>query len=205
MGRSRPRQTRAHTGHRRHDVRAQGQRYFVYSPYVGSRQRARDRAHESNPWTLSWPGDVIARPDQPWERQGGRQILEGPEFLAGPEGRSVRHLFRQRLLVRRLRARAAERARGQRSAGRRCVDEVAAARVRQVAGERRLRTRPQRILHVAGRTRALDRLPRQSGPRHEVHSKRSPRIQRFHWTDDGKPRLDPPIGPGVSLSAPAAE
>lgn len=29
---------------------------------------------------------MIARPDQTWERQGGRQILEGPGFLQGPRG-----------------------------------------------------------------------------------------------------------------------
>ena len=40
----------------------------------------------ANPWTLAAPEVVVARPDLAWERQGGRQILEGPAFLAGPRG-----------------------------------------------------------------------------------------------------------------------
>lgn len=60
-------------------------RYFVYSPYVGSESDLAIVAM-SNPWTLKGPETIIARPDQEWERQGGRQILEGPEYLPGPKG-----------------------------------------------------------------------------------------------------------------------
>jgi GH43 family beta-xylosidase len=35
---------------------------------------------------LGSPEVIIARPDKPFEKQGGRQILEGPEFLQGPKG-----------------------------------------------------------------------------------------------------------------------
>ncbi|WP_293881050.1 glycoside hydrolase family 43 protein [Sphingomonas sp.] len=61
-----------------------GKRYFVYSPYVGP---ASDLAivAMANPWTLVGKETIIARPDLEWERRGGRQILEGPEFLAGPK------------------------------------------------------------------------------------------------------------------------
>jgi GH43 family beta-xylosidase len=62
-----------------------GRRYFVYSPYVGADSDLAI-APMVNPWTLGQPEMIIARPDQPWERQGGRQILEGPEFLQGPRG-----------------------------------------------------------------------------------------------------------------------
>lgn len=60
-------------------------RYFVYSPYVGPDS---DLAivEMANPWTLTGKETIIARPDLDWERRGGRQILEGPEFLAGPKG-----------------------------------------------------------------------------------------------------------------------
>ncbi len=62
-----------------------GKRYFVYSAYDGP-DSVLAIAPMTNPWTLG-PGEtVIARPDLPFERQGGRQILEGPEFLAGPKG-----------------------------------------------------------------------------------------------------------------------
>ncbi|RJF91512.1 family 43 glycosylhydrolase [Sphingomonas cavernae] len=62
-----------------------GQRYFVYSPYVGP-DSVLSIARMSNPWTLAGNETIIARPDLQWERQGGRQILEGPEFLPGPKG-----------------------------------------------------------------------------------------------------------------------
>lgn len=62
-----------------------GKRYFVYSPYVAS-DTALAIAQMENPWSLTGRESVIAHPDQPWERQGGRQITEGPEFLRGPKG-----------------------------------------------------------------------------------------------------------------------
>ncbi|WP_184084179.1 glycoside hydrolase family 43 protein [Sphingomonas xinjiangensis] len=75
----------AHTGIDGTTFTDRGKRYFVYSPYVGSDSPLAIVAM-SNPWTLQGPETIIARPDQPWERQGGRQILEGPEFLQGPKG-----------------------------------------------------------------------------------------------------------------------
>ncbi|ATY30619.1 glycoside hydrolase family 43 protein [Sphingomonas psychrotolerans] len=62
-----------------------GKRYFVYSPYIGADSNLAI-VEMANPWTLKGPESIIAQPDQPWERQGGRQILEGPEFLRGPKG-----------------------------------------------------------------------------------------------------------------------
>jgi GH43 family beta-xylosidase len=62
-----------------------GRRYFAYSPYVGP-DSVLAIAPMANPWTLGGPEVIIARPDRTWERQGGRQILEGPEFLEGPHG-----------------------------------------------------------------------------------------------------------------------
>jgi GH43 family beta-xylosidase len=62
-----------------------GTRYFVYSPYVGSESDLAIVAMR-NPWTVTGPETILARPDRNWERQGGRQILEGPAFLRGPSG-----------------------------------------------------------------------------------------------------------------------
>jgi GH43 family beta-xylosidase len=75
----------AHTGIDGTTFEYGGQRYFVYSPYVGP-DSVLNIAHMSNPWTLDSAETTLARPDLPWERQGGRQILEGPEFLKGPDG-----------------------------------------------------------------------------------------------------------------------
>lgn len=62
-----------------------GRRYFVYSPYVGP-DSVLAIARMSDPVTLTGSEVILARPDLSWERQGGRQILEGPEFLTGPKG-----------------------------------------------------------------------------------------------------------------------
>lgn len=62
-----------------------GRRWFVYSPYVGADSMLAI-VPMANPWTLAGAEAVIARPDNAWERQGGRQILEGPQFLRGPRG-----------------------------------------------------------------------------------------------------------------------
>lgn len=62
-----------------------GKRYFAYSPYVGPDSDLAI-AEMSGPATLTGPETIIATPDREWERQGGRQILEGPAFLKGPKG-----------------------------------------------------------------------------------------------------------------------
>lgn len=63
-----------------------GRRYFVYSAYVDDHSDL-VIAPMSNPWTLSGPQVDIAHPTFAWEMQGGRKILEAPEFLEGPDGK----------------------------------------------------------------------------------------------------------------------
>ncbi|WP_239019584.1 family 43 glycosylhydrolase [Sphingomonas suaedae] len=63
-----------------------GTLYFAYSPYIGSVSGIA-LARMTNPWTLTGEETVIARPDKRWEDRGGRRILEGPQFLKGPDGR----------------------------------------------------------------------------------------------------------------------
>ncbi|UOQ68914.1 glycoside hydrolase family 43 protein [Hymenobacter volaticus] len=63
-----------------------GQRYFLYSAYVGP-QSVLAIAPMQTPWALSAGQEVvIAQPTLAWEKGGGRQILEGPEFLRGQQG-----------------------------------------------------------------------------------------------------------------------
>jgi GH43 family beta-xylosidase len=63
-----------------------GQRYFVYSAYIGL-QSTLAIAPMKNPWTLEVNKEAtIATPTYAWEKGGGRQILEGPEFLPGKQG-----------------------------------------------------------------------------------------------------------------------
>ena len=62
-----------------------GKRYFAYSPYVGPDSDIAV-AEMADPVTLKGAEVIVATPDRAWERQGGRQILEGPAFLSGPKG-----------------------------------------------------------------------------------------------------------------------
>ena len=63
-----------------------GNLYFVYSPYVDDHSDLVISAMR-NPWTLTGPQVDIAHPTYAWEMQGGRKILEGPEFIRGPTGK----------------------------------------------------------------------------------------------------------------------
>jgi GH43 family beta-xylosidase len=63
-----------------------GRQYFLYSAYDGP-QSVLAIAPLTNPWTIDAAHEtIIARPTLAWEKGGGRQILEGPEFLAGKKG-----------------------------------------------------------------------------------------------------------------------
>lgn len=60
-----------------------GELYFFYSGYghfpdYGSAIYA---ARMINPWTLTGPNVLISAPTEPWEKQGGMAINEGPVFL----------------------------------------------------------------------------------------------------------------------------
>lgn len=63
-----------------------GKRYFAYSAYVGDHSDL-IIAPMVNAWTLGEPQVDIATPTFDWEMQGGRKILEAPEFLEGPGGK----------------------------------------------------------------------------------------------------------------------
>ena len=66
----------------------QGRRYFLYSAYVGP-QSVLCLAPMKNPWTLEAGREVvIGQPTFSWEKGGGRQIMEGPEYLAGKRGQA---------------------------------------------------------------------------------------------------------------------
>ncbi|MEH0156392.1 glycoside hydrolase family 43 protein [Limibacter armeniacum] len=61
-----------------------GKRYFVYSAYIGP-QSVLCIAEMKNPWTIKKKQVPLAYPEYEWEKMGGRQILEGPQYLEGPK------------------------------------------------------------------------------------------------------------------------
>lgn len=173
---------------------AHGKRYFVYSPYVGP-DSVLAIVEMANPWTLKGKETIIARPDQAWERQGGRQILEGPEFLQGPKGDlfltySGSACWSDGYAIGLLHAQA----------GSNPLDAKAWSKSTQPI----LQKNPAGNVYAPGHNGFFHMQDGSSwivyhanpGPEMGCTGKRSPRIQPVHWNKDGSPRLDMPVGRG---------
>jgi len=180
-----------------------GRRYFVYSPYVGP-DSVLAIVEMADPVTLTGEETIIARPDQDWERQGGRQILEGPEFLAGPKGDlflsySGSACWSDGYAIGLLTA----------PAGSDPLDAAA-----WVKAERpMLATDAGQGVYAPGHNGFFDSpdgsetwivYHANPEPGMGCSSARAPRIQRVYWNADGMPWIGPPAaGPDVVLAAPA--
>jgi len=179
-----------------------GQRYFVYSPYVGP-DSVLSIVAMADPVTLIGEETIIARPDQDWERQGGRQILEGPEFLAGPNGDlflsySGSACWSDGYAIGLIKA----------PAGSDPLD--AAAWVK--AGRPILATDAEQGVYAPGHNGFFDSpdgretwIVYHANPAADLRcgGQRAPHIQRVHWTADGTPWVGPPAGPNSVLAAPS--
>jgi len=177
-----------------------GKRYFVYSPYVGP-DSVLAIARLENPWTLAGPEVIIARPDLAWERKGGRQILEGPEFLLGPKG----DLFLTY------------------SASACWSDDYALGLLHAAPDANPLdptawTKSPEPVFHRANGVYATGHngfftspdgsenwiiYHANPGPDMKCTAKRAPHIQRFTWTDAGWPDFGEPIAEGVPIPVPS--
>lgn len=177
-----------------------GKRYFVYSPYVGPDSDLAIAAM-ANPWTLQGAETIIARPDQAWERQGGRQILEGPEFLQGPKGDlylsySGSACWSDDYAIGLLHAPAGSdplNAGAWTKAPRPIVAKAPSAGV-YAPGHNGFFTAPTGehwIVYHAN-----------PGPDMKCTARRSPRIQRFTFAKDGRPVFAAPAGSNTMLAAP---
>jgi GH43 family beta-xylosidase len=179
-----------------------GKRYFVYSPYAGPDSVLAIVAM-TDPWTLSGKETIIARPDLDWERQGGRQILEGPEFLLGPKGDlfltySASACWSDNYAIGQLRANAASNPLDSAAWTKSARPVVANAPDQNVyaPGHNGFFTSPSGsetwIVYHANPAPGLKCTPM-----------RSPRIQRVTWTTDGVPVFARPVGSATRLAAPA--
>lgn len=181
-----------------------GKRYFVYSPYVGA-DSVLAIARMASPWQLTDKEVILARPDRSWERQGGRQILEGPEFLAGPKG----DLFLTY------------------SASACWSDDYALGLLSAPAGSDPLNASawtksphpvlaksPANNVYATGHngfftspdgTESWIVYHANTGPGQGCTAKRSPRIQRFGWTAKGQPVFPEPVAAESPLAAPSGK
>lgn len=169
-----------------------GKRYFVYSPYVGPDSVLAIVAM-ANPWTLTGKETIIARPDQAWERQGGRQILEGPEFLQGPKGDlfltySGSACWSDGYAIGLLHAKP----------GADPLDATAWSK----ADKPILEKNPAGNVFAPGHNGFFQMRDGTTwiiyhanpGPEMGCTGKRSPRVQPVQWDEQGTPHLDPPVG-----------
>jgi GH43 family beta-xylosidase len=180
-----------------------GQLYFVYSAYIGDHSDL-VIAPMSNPWTLSPRQVDIAQPTRRWEMQGGRKILEGPEFLLGPSGKmfltySASACWSDGYALGLLSA----------DANADPTDPASWTKSAQPA----FAQSPANGVYAPGHN-GFFKSPdgkqdwiiyhANSGPNWKCDKRRSPRIQRFDWRRDGSPDFGLPVKAGVPLAVPAS-
>lgn len=179
-----------------------GKRYFVYSPYVGP-DSVLSIVAMANPWTLTGKETTIARPDLTWERQGGRQILEGPEFLPGPKGDlfltyAASACWSDDYAIGLLSAKA----------GSDPLDAAAWAKSPQPV----VAKAPEQNVYATGHNGFFTSSDGKqtwivyhanAGPDMKCTSKRAPYIQQVTWSADGKPVFARPVGSATRLAVPA--
>ncbi len=177
-----------------------GKRYFVYSAYFHT-DSVLSISVMSNPWTLTGGETIISAPEQLWERQGGRQIDEGPEFLQGPDGQ----LF---LTFSASACWSDDYALGLLSAPK--GSDPTDAHAWTKSSEPVLKSSVENGVYATGHNGFFTSpdgtnwiiYHANSGPKMGCSPKRAPHIQPFTWGPDGKPVFGAPVKEGVPLKAP---
>lgn len=179
-----------------------GKRYFVYSPYLGA-DSGLAIAEMENPWTLTGQERVIARPDRSWEKQGGRQILEGPEFLLGPKGDlfltySASACWSDDYALGLLRA----------PAGSDPLDPAAWVKTAQPVFKRAngvYATGHNGFFMSPDGKENWIVYHANPGPDMKCTPKRAPHMQRFGWSAEGWPEFGEPVAKGTPLPVPSGK
>lgn len=178
-----------------------GTQYFVYSAYVGDHSDL-IIARMKNPWTLAGHQVDIAHPTRAWEMQGGRKILEAPEFLAGPKGKvfltySASACWSDDYALGLLTAKADADLTDPSSWSKSPQPVFAKSPAHNVyaTGHNGFFTDPDGTHWIVYHAN--------TGPDLGCGRQRSPRMQPFHWNADGTPDFGTPVSTATSLAAPA--
>lgn len=181
----------------------QGNRYFIYSAYVGG-QSVLVIALMKNPWTLADQQIEVAKPDKVWEKYGGRQILEGPQFLTNDEGKVF-------IVYSASACWADEYALGMLTAD--AKSDLLKPSSWSKLPQPVFRQSPENSVYAPGHN-SFFKSPdgkeywilyhANAGPGQGCDHRRSPRMQRFHWKADGTPDFGIPVKTDSVQQAPSA-
>ena len=178
------------------------QRYFVYSAYIGP-QSVLCIAEMINPWTISENQPELAFPQYDWEKQGGRQILEGPQFLAGPEDKMF-------IIYSASACWADEYALGMLTTSKNTDPLDPKSWIR--SPEPVFKQAPENNVYATGHNSFFKSADgsedwilyhANTGANRGCGWERSPRAQQFFWRNDGTPDFGKPVKPGKVLTIPA--
>lgn len=156
----------------------------------------------ANPWTLKGKQVQIARPDRNWEKFGGREILEGPQFLKGKKNKlfiiySASACWDDNYALGMLTA----------DGHSNLMDSLSWRK----APEAVFKQSPQNSIYAPGHN-SFFKSPNGKEDWILYHAnaaagqgcdhRRSPRMQKFSWNKDGSPNFGEPVPSGLTMPIP---
>lgn len=181
----------------------QGNRYFIYSAYVGP-QSVLIISRMKNPWTMTGEQIEIAKPTKVWEKFGGREILEGPQFLSNGKDKVF-------IIYSASACWADEYALGMLTAD--ATADLLAPSSWTKAEQPVFKQSPENQVFAPGHNSFFTSpdgkedwilYHANSGPGQGCDQRRSPRMQPFRWKENGTPDFGVPVKTDLALQIPSS-